>query len=227
MHSDFRYFVWPGKRSAPDFRYIGEPRRATAASRSRRPLVYLFALALALTAAAPTTVEARSNGCKAWTSSSTPPTVIRVLIGRRVARVPIRLYTARVVSSEWNNVAPQLRKAGAVAVRQYAWWKAMHPRRSQYGCFDVHPDTRDQIYKAKPVRQIPDYIWSAVDSTATWRLVRAGRLIMTGYRTGAHRNCARDVRGYKLYARSAKRCVQNGWGTAQILKTYYNARLVR
>src|ERR1051326_5862631 len=117
------------------------------------------------------------NQCQPWHSVLVPPPAIRVLVDHHVERVPLRLYVVRVISSEWHHVPPQLRRAGAVAVRQYAWWKAMHPRRSQYGCFDVHNDTRDQIYRAKSRAQLAPELWEAYDSTIGWRLNRAGRLI--------------------------------------------------
>ena len=165
------------------------------------------------------------NGCSAWHSQTIPPRVIRVLIGHHVERVPFALYSARVVSSEWNTVPTELRKAGAVAVRQYGWWKAMRPRHSRYGCFDVHSTTQDQIYRSH--KTPPDYIWAAVRQTWSWRVLREGRLVMTGYRTGRAVGCAGDVDGYHLFARSAARCARLGWGAQRLLSVYYNGRVTK
>ena len=162
---------------------------------------------------------ALSQPCPAWTSETTPPRNIRVLIGHHVERVPFTLYVARVVSAEWNTVPTELRKAGAVAVKEYAWWKAMHPRSSRYGCFDVHSDTRDQIYR--PSKTPPAYVWQAVRETWSWRVLRGGRLIQTGFRTGRVTTCARDVDGYHLFARSGAACAHLGWTARRILGTYY------
>ena len=132
-------------------------------------------------------------------------------------------YSAIVLSSEFNTVPVELRKAGATAVKQYAWFKAMHPRPSKAGCFDVNDDTRDQIYRHH--KTPPDYIWQAVRATWGWRVLREGRLISTGYRTGRAVGCARDVDGYHLFARSAARCARLGWSARNILERYYEGRV--
>jgi len=185
-------------------------------------LIPLLALLVgALLAPAITSV---ATTCRAWQSETVPPPTIRVrLTDHRIVRVPFALYVARVTSSEWNHVPDSLRKAGAVAVKQYGWWKTMHPRRSPAGCFDVHADTRDQIYKHHKVP--PAYVWAAVTQTWSWRVMRDGRLAHTGYRTGLRRKCARDVDGYHLKARSGADCARKGWSARQILRSYYDARV--
>ena len=47
-----------------------------------------------------------------------------------------------------------LRRAGAVAVKQYAWFHVLKWRGGKYNgdCFDVKDTTADQLYKAKAVR---------------------------------------------------------------------------
>lgn len=227
---------------AADYRYVHLPRTVTRSARSHRPLALLLAVLVAAGAvvtAGAGPVAARDNGCARWTSTVTPPPVIRVLREGRILRVPFRLYVARVAASEWGHSVPQqLSRAGAVAVRQYAWYKAMHPRRSAAGCYAVHADTRDQIYR--PRRVVPERIWAAVDSTWSWRMLRQRRitawaerttptwlLFQTGYRTGTHVGCARDADGWHLYARSGRRCAALGWSAQRILLTYYHGRLLR
>jgi hypothetical protein len=73
----------------------------------------------------------------------------------------------------------------------------------------------------------PARVWMAVLTTWSWRVLRGGELMMTGYRTGAKVGCARDVNGWKLYARSATKCALLGWSAARILTAYYAGRLVR
>lgn len=181
------------------------------------------ALALAVTlASAPSGEAVASNGCTRWTSEVTPPATIRVLIGTRVVRVGFALWVARVTSSEWNGVPTQLRLAGATATKQYGWVKTLHPRHSIYGCFDVHDDTRDAIYRPKSP---PARVWAAVRATWHWRVLREGRLVQTGYRTGSARRCAADVDGYHLKARSAAACARLGWTAGHILERYYGARV--
>lgn len=174
-------------------------------------------------------VAARASGhCTNWTSENQPPpdiAVYRVSEGK-VERVDFRLYVARVVSREWNVPQVELRKAGAVAVKQYAWYHVLHYRGGTYNgqCFDVKDTTADQLYANKPTNQIPNGVWSAVDSTWTWRLHRGDKFPMTGYRHGKDVPCAQDA-GYHLYVRSGKKCANNGWSAARILQVYYTSTL--
>lgn len=176
-------------------------------------------IALAFIAAL-TMPQAVADTCARWHSETQPPHTIRVLVGHKVERVPFALWTARVVSSEWGSTPPELRKAGAVATKQYGWYKAMHPRRSRYGCFDVHSNTRDAIYRHH--KTPPERVWQAVHATWHWRVLRNGHLFQTGWRRGLGGvGCARDVTGYHLKARSAARCALAGYGAAWLLRTYY------
>ena len=167
-----------------------------------------------------------ANGCTRWTSETTPPRTIRVRLSfTRIVRVDFMRYTAIVVSSEFNSVHPTLRLAGALAVKQYAWYRAMHPRPSKAGCFDVNDDTRDQIYRHH--KTPPLYVWQAVEQTWHWRMVRDGRLFQSGYRTGRKGPCGFDIDRYHLFARSAARCARLGWTAQRLLSVYYSARVVK
>src|SRR6266550_7582611 len=78
--------------------------------------------------------------CTNWSSTTNPPPsiwVYRVSEGR-VEQVDFQLYVARVVSREWNVNQNELRKSGAVAVKQYAWYYVLHYRGGTYKghCFD-------------------------------------------------------------------------------------------
>ena len=163
--------------------------------------------------------------CNAATATTPPEkiSVYRVATGR-VQRVDFKLYVARVAYHEWNVDATALRKAGAVAAKQYAWYHVLNWRGGMAGgeCFDVRDSTADQIYQAKASHTIPTRIWQAVNDTWSWRMNRDGRFFMSGYRTGTVAPCASDA-GSKLYARSAKRCAKKGWSAERILRTYYTA----
>jgi len=182
-------------------------------------------LAALLTLPGPT--SAAYTGCSAWHSESIPPRTIRVRLDfHTVVRVDFMRYVAVVVSSEFNSVHPTLRLAGAQAAKQYAWFKTLHPRRSKAGCFDVNDDTRDQIYRHH--KTPPDYVWQAVRVTWGWRVLREGRLVSTGYRTGRPGiRCGGDIDGWHLFARSAARCARLGWTAQRLLSVYYSARVVR
>ena len=171
---------------------------------------------------------AASGQCTHWTSKQEPPpdiAVYRVSEGK-VDRVDFRLYVARVAAREWDVDQVELRRAGVVAVKQYAWYHVLHWRGGKYGgqCFDVRDTTSDQLYAAKPTNQISNRIWNAVDSTWSWRLYRDGKFPLTGYRRGDNVACAKDA-GYRLYARSARKCAAKGWSAERILQTYYTADL--
>jgi peptidoglycan hydrolase-like amidase len=175
-------------------------------------------------------VAAASGQCTNWTSKDQPPPDIAVyrVSEERVERVAFQLYVARVASREWNVDQRELRKAGAVAVKQYAWYHVLHWRGGTFNgnCFDVKDTTSDQLYAARPAEQIPDRVWKAVNTTWSWHLFRDGKFPMTGYRRGEDVPCARDA-GYRLYARSARKCANNGWSAERILEVYYTANLVK
>jgi hypothetical protein len=174
---------------------------------------------------------ATKEQCTNWTSRDEPPPDIAVYQVRedKVERVNFRLYVARVVSREWNVKHLELRNAGAVAAKQYAWYHVLHWRGGTHNgeCYDVRDTTQDQLYGAKPADEIPSDVWESVRATWTWHLFRDGKFIMTGYRRGDHVPCAADARGYRLYARSARNCVNHRhWDADRLLEVYYTADLI-
>ena len=176
----------------------------------------------------PVAAQAGALQCTDWNSTNQPPETIAVYRVSEgfVERVNFRHYVARVVSREWNVPQVELRKAGAVAVKQYAWYHVLHWRGGTYNgnCFDVRDTTADQLYSGKPIDEIPSGVWSAVNATWTWRLQRGDKFPMTGYRLGEAVPCASDG-GYRLYVRSGKRCAEKGWSAGRILRVYYTATL--
>jgi peptidoglycan hydrolase-like amidase len=190
-------------------------------------LVAVFAAPIAGTAQS---VAAASGHCTNWSSTNNPPpsiAVYRVSEGR-VERVDFKTYVIRVVSREWNVEAGALRRAGAVAVKQYAWYHVLHYRGGKFNgqCFDVRDTTADQLYASKPVHQIPSRVKHAVNDTWSWHLTRSGKFPMTGYRQGPKVDCAANA-GFRLYVRSAKRCAAQGWDAGRILQVYYTANLIQ
>ena len=168
--------------------------------------------------------------CTDWSSTSVPPpsiAVYRVNEGK-VDRVDFKAYVMRVVSREWNVKQAALRKAGAHAVKQYAWYHVLRWRGGTYNgkCYDVKDTTADQLYANKPLSEIPRGVKNAVNAIWSWRLIRDGKFIMTGYRRGDRVPCASDA-GYRLYARSGKRCANKGWSAERILQVYYTANLYK
>ena len=184
----------------------------------------------ATTGFAQSAAAAVTEQCTPWTSRTEPPPNIAVyqVAEGKVERVDFQLYVARVVSREWNVKQVELRNAGTLAAKQYAWYHVLHWRGGTYNgqCFDVRDTRADQLYAAKPAEQIPDGVWKSVRDTWTWRMSRDGKFIMTGYRQGDDLRCAQDA-GYRLYARSALNCVeQRHWDAQRVLETYYRADLI-
>lgn len=211
---------------SPDDRHNHPPRSHT------RSLMLLVGVALLFPAAAMTAPEASagSRSCTGWTSSVIPPTTIRV--GRaggsgQVETVPFKHYVAIAMAREWPHYLPQAAiEAGAVAVKQYAWYHAMagHHRRTFRtaggACYDVVDSTRDQLYEPEEVGIHPK-IRQAVDATWSLSVQRGGRLFMTGYRAGSSRRCGADADGWRLFARSVIACARQGLSRAEILQRYY------
>ena len=202
---------------------IGPPMLAVTAS-------ILFMGMSANAGLVPSVAAATKEQCTNWTSRDEPPPDIAVYQVRegRVDRVDFQLYVARVVSREWNVKQVELRNAGTVAAKQYAWYHVLHWRGGTYNgeCFDVRDTTQDQLYAAKPAGQIPNGVWESVRTTWTWQVFRDGKFIMTGYRRGDDVRCAKDA-GHRLYARSALNCVeQRHWDAERLLEVYYTADLV-
>lgn len=172
---------------------------------------------------------ADGRDCRIWTSTTTPPDYVRVLRNQsgRVDRVPFQRYVTVVLSKEWPSYLPQaVVEAGAVAVKQYAWFHALgQPRRTSDGrCFDVRDGVSDQLYKPHRARVRQDH-HAAVAKTWNVTLYKHGQLFMTGYRRGHKCNCGHDSTGWKLFARSATRCAYNGHDYIDILRIYYGPGL--
>ncbi len=193
-------------------------------------LIGLALLVPAATIAAPSVVgRASPNNCAGWNSTTRPPDRIRVLRVKsgRIDSVPFKEYVTTVLGKEWPGYLPlAVVEAGAVAVKQYAWFHALgNGRRTSDGrCFDVRDSTGDQLYKPGKARVRMDH-HRAVEATWAVTLFKDGRLFMTGYRRGNKGNCGRDATGWKLYARSATRCANRGYDFRRILRTYYGPNL--
>ena len=190
------------------------------------PIVLSFAGALPETA-----FGAESRNCGGWNSHTNPPTSIRVYRRQsgRVEVVNFRKYVVTVLGKEWPGYLPQpLVEAGAVAVKQYAWFHAMDGGRQRVTrdgrCYDVMDGTGDQLYKPDRARIRTDH-YRALDATWHVSLRKGGNFFMTGYRRGNKNNCGADATGWKLFARSATRCAYRGYNWRAILKTYYGPGL--
>lgn len=177
----------------------------------------------------PSVVRAATS-CTGWTSQSTPPTTIQVLrtsgpADGTVQTVPFRDYVNVVMAAEWGAADPtEALKAGAVAVKEYGWYRAMYWRGGTAvdgSCYDVVDSTIDQVYA--PETKVPSASeTAAVDATWGMTVQKNGGLFATHYNGGANVACGSDATGWWLYQRSAMNCAVAGMTADQILLTYYN-----
>jgi hypothetical protein len=183
------------------------------------------ALALLATFGPPTDSAQAASTCTGWQSTLTPPPSIRVYrtaLGHTVA-VDFKRYVRTVMAGEWGPTHPRASlRAGAVAIKQYGWYFAMHWRggRDPGGrCFDVVDSTRDQVYD--PSRYVYAIHAAVVDETWNWTLRKGSTFFMTGYRAG-NGICGSQQDGWHLMQRNASDCVRDlGESTETLLRRYY------
>ncbi|HVM29456.1 MAG TPA: SpoIID/LytB domain-containing protein [Candidatus Limnocylindrales bacterium] len=177
-------------------------------------------------------VEAGGRSCTGWKSTTVPPDTIRVYRNAtgRVEVVGFRRYVEVVTASEWGSHLPMAAiEAGAVAVKQWAWSRALAGQhRPSYvargKCYDVTDTTRDQLYK--PERKQPNArIKKAVARTWDISVRKGGRFFQTAYRRGNKVACGRDADNVRLYARSVIDCARRGKSRAEIQRIYYGPTL--
>ena len=182
---------------------------------------------------------AGATSCTGWQDTATPPTTIRVLrtygsAAGTVQRVAFRWYVESVMAAEWPTYLPTAAlRAGAIAVKQYAWYRAMHYRgglNAHRVCYDVVDTTGDQIFRPE-TRSATTRLKAAVAATWSMSLRRteiggSSRFMLTGYRTGTVATCGAEQNGYLLYEKGAGDCARQGMTLAQILRIYYGPTLV-
>jgi hypothetical protein len=165
--------------------------------------------------------------CTGWPSVRVPPTTIRVLrtATNKVEVVDFKTYVQKVTAAEWNVTYTEAFRVGAIAVKQYGWYYAMHWRggTATGGCWDVKDSTADQLYN--PSQSVPQAILDAVDYTWPISLTKNGSFFLTGYRSGSLVNCGTDADGYHLFQNSLRRCAGTGMSMQMILHTYLDPGL--
>ena len=183
------------------------------------------ALALLATFVPPTGSAQAASTCTGWRSTLTPPPSIRVYrtaLGHTVT-VDFKRYVRTVMAGEWGPTHPRASlRAGAVAIKQYGWYFAMHWRggRDPGGrCFDVVDTTRDQVYD--PSRTVYAIHAAVVEETWNWTLRKGSTFFMTGYRAG-NGICGSQEDDWHLMQRNASDCVRDlGESTQTILRRYF------
>ena len=191
-----------------------------------------LAVAIAFSAASSPTPTVGASNCTGWTSESSPPSMIRVLrttgpIAGSVAVVPFRDYVATVLPAEWRDGPAAAVRAGAIAVKQYAWYWTIHWRghtASDGECYDVSDSTIDQLY-APETQQPTQADLDAIEATWPVTLRLSGQFFATGYRHGSDAPCGADADGRLLYQVSLYRCAVSGMDLDAMLHRYLDPGL--
>jgi peptidoglycan hydrolase-like amidase len=169
-----------------------------------------------LTAGGPT-------GCSTdGTNSKLPSTILVYRVGLgRVDRVDFKTYVKNVLPNEWVTSWPDASlEAGAVAVKSYAWYWALHSTRKTSGgdCYDVRDDTADQVYRPSSAQSSTS---SAVDSTWSSRMTRSGNILQAHY-CATTTGCGAWVDGDWLSQYGSRDLANAGKSYETILRHYYS-----
>jgi peptidoglycan hydrolase-like amidase len=164
-----------------------------------------------------------ATGCKTDGTNSTLPTsilVYRVSLGR-VERVAFKTYVKNVLPNEWVSSWPaESLKSGAVAVKSFGWYWALHSTRHTSGgaCFDVYDNTSSQVYR--PGSAVASTS-SAVDATWATRMTRSGNILQAHY-CSTTTACGAWVDGDWMSQYGSRDQANAGKSYSTILKYYYD-----
>ncbi|HEX5201732.1 MAG TPA: SpoIID/LytB domain-containing protein [Actinoplanes sp.] len=163
------------------------------------------------------------TGCRTdGTNSKLPSTILvyRVSLGR-VDRVDFKTYVKNVLPNEWISSWPSASlRAGAMAVKSYAWYWALHSTRKTSGglCYDVRDDTADQVYKPSSALSSTS---SAVDATWSARMTRSGNILQAHY-CSTTTACGAWVDGNWMSQYGSRDLANAGSSYQTILRHYYS-----
>ncbi|MFF4237733.1 SpoIID/LytB domain-containing protein [Actinomadura geliboluensis] len=163
------------------------------------------------------------TGCKTdGTDSKLPTTILVYRVSlNRVDRVSFKTYVKNVLPNEWVPSWPQESlKAGAMAVKSYGWYWALHSTRKTSGgqCFDVYDTTSSQVYKPGSATAATS---AAVDATWGTKMTRSGKILQAHY-CSTTTACGGWVTGDWMSQYGSRDKANAGWGYARILKAYYS-----
>jgi peptidoglycan hydrolase-like amidase len=167
-------------------------------------------------------LASQPTGCKTDGTNTKLPTsilVYRVGLGQ-VDRVAFETYVKNVLPNEWVSSWPSASlDAGAVAVKSYGWYWALHSTRKTSGgqCYDVRDDTADQVYKPSSALSSTS---SAVDRTWSTRMTRSGNILMAHY-CSTTTACSAWVDGNWMSQYGSRDLASAGQDFRTILRHYY------
>jgi hypothetical protein len=156
------------------------------------------------------------------TNSKLPTSILvyRVSLGR-VDRVDFKTYVKNVLPNEWVTSWPDASlEAGAVAVKSYAWYWALHSTRKTPGgqCYDVADNTNDQVYRPSSAQSSTS---GAVDRTWSTRMTRSGSILRAHY-CATTTACGGWVDGDWLSQYGSRDLANDGKSYQAILRHYYS-----
>jgi peptidoglycan hydrolase-like amidase len=162
------------------------------------------------------------TGCRTdGTNSKAPTTILVYRVGAgRVDRVNFKTYVKNVLPNEWVPSWPNASlDAGAVAVKSYGWYWALHSTRKTPGgqCYDVRDDTGDQVYKPSSAQSSTS---AAVDRTWSTRMTRSGNILAAHY-CATTTACGGWVDGNWLSQYGSRDLANAGQDYKAILRHYY------
>jgi peptidoglycan hydrolase-like amidase len=162
------------------------------------------------------------TGCQTDGTNTTLPTTILVyrVASGSVDRVAFKTYVKNVLPNEWISSWPSASlDAGAMAVKSYGWYWALHSTRKTPGgaCYDVRDDTGDQVYKPSSAVSSTS---SAVDRTWSTRMTRSGNILMAHY-CSTTTACGAWVDGNWMSQYGSRDLANAGDDYKTILRHYY------
>ncbi|MEW9549765.1 SpoIID/LytB domain-containing protein [Nonomuraea sp. NPDC050783] len=162
------------------------------------------------------------SGCKTDGTDTRLPTTILVYRQSldRVERVDFKTYVKNVLPNEWVSSWPaESLKAGAMAVKNFGWYWALHSNRRTAGgqCFDVYDHTSSQVYQPGSAKAATS---AAVDATWGTRLTRNGKIFRAQY-CSTTTACGNWVTGDWMSQTGSRDKAKEGWSYSRILKHYY------
>lgn len=169
--------------------------------------------------------------CSGYFSQTSAPATIRVLVHGtpiRVVSVPFEQYVEDVLPHEWiPSWGAEALKAGAVAVKSYAWYWVNHYGgylNTRANCFDVTDDTNFQVYKAglddPRTNDAVQQTWNVVARDASHLVLQASyRAALTTHPTTEV--CGEAATGSTLSQYGSQACAIAGSNYQDILRRYY------
>ncbi len=188
-----------------------------------------LSLLIALAPAADAVPANPERGCGA-TSYRVPPTHMYVFrIHRKGSSVPARVerwrfrdYVGAVAESgAWPaRKPPQSLRVGVIAIKQYAWWMALHSCRSFRGRAYAITDSEQFLARTmRPGYRAHSKVRAAMDATWDVSLRKRGRFFRTGW-SGGGRGCGTAIDHWHLSENAVTACALKGWSWRRIVSVY-------